>query len=100
MRACVCRSCVVCVRMNVFICMLEHIHVFCMFAVWCYSCSLPCNLPMQEYGSGRMLTGEVKKELIAVLQDIISKHQERRALVTDDMVKRFMTPRPLNFGKK
>ena len=50
----------------------------------------------QEYGSGRMLTGEVKKELIAVLQDIISKHQERRA----DMVKRFMTPRPLNFGKK
>ena len=54
----------------------------------------------QEYGSGRMLTGEVKSELIAVLQDIISKHQERRALVTDDMVKRFMTPRPLNFGKK
>ena len=54
----------------------------------------------QEYGSGRMLTGEVKMELIAVLQDIISKHQERRALVTDDMVKRFMTPRPLNFRKK
>ena len=54
----------------------------------------------QEYGSGRMLTGEVKSELIAVLQDVISKHQERRALVTDDMVKRFMTPRPLNFGKK
>ena len=69
--------------------------------VVCSAYSTPVVFQLaQEYGSGRMLTGEVKNELIAVLQDIISKHQERRALVTDDMVKRFMTPRPLNFGKK
>lgn len=55
---------------------------------------------VQEYGSGRMLTGEVKKELIAVLQDLVTKHQERRALITDDVVQRFMTPRALRFGKK
>ena len=54
----------------------------------------------QDYGSGQMLTGELKKELIAVLQDLVTKHQERRALVTDDVVHRFMTPRPLRFGKK
>ena len=70
--------------------------------VVCYihSAATIFNLALQEYGSGRMLTADVKMELIAVLQDIISKHQERRALVSDDMVKRFMTPRPLNFGKK
>ena len=54
----------------------------------------------QDYGSGRMLTGELKKELIAVLQDLVTKHQERRALVTDEVVHRFMTPRALRFGKK
>ena len=47
-----------------------------------------------------MLTGELKKRLIEVLQNLVTKHQERRALVTDDMVKRFMTPRALRFGKK
>lgn len=53
-----------------------------------------------DYGSGQMLTGELKKELIAVLQDLVTKHQERRALVTDEVVHRFMTPRALRFRKK
>ena len=44
-----------------------------------------------------MLTGELKKELVAVLQKLVCEHQQRRAAVTDDIVKQFMTPRPLNF---
>ena len=52
---------------------------------------------MQEYESGRMLTGHLKKELIAVLQQLVGEHQERRSKVTDDLVREYMTPRSLNF---
>jgi len=44
-----------------------------------------------------MLTGEVKKELIAVLQDMVREHQERRAAVTSEVVDQFMTVRSLQF---
>ena len=44
-----------------------------------------------------MLTGELKKELISVLQKLVGEHQERRKTVTDDVVIEYMTPRPLNF---
>lgn len=44
-----------------------------------------------------MLTGELKKELITVLQKLVGDHQERRRQVTDEIVKKFMTPRALNF---
>lgn len=54
----------------------------------------------QEYSSGRMLTGELKAELIQILQKMIGEHQERRKTVTDDIVKQYMTPRPLNFVVK
>ena len=45
-----------------------------------------------------MLTGELKQELVRVLQKLIAEHQERRKKVTDEQVKAFMTPRPLKFG--
>ena len=51
---------------------------------------------MQEYESGRMLTGELKKLLIEELQKLVGAHQERRKNVTDAVVTRYMTPRPLN----
>ena len=51
----------------------------------------------KDYASGAMLTGEVKKELIGVLQGIVKEHQERKALVTDEIVKQFMNIRPLTF---
>lgn len=54
-----------------------------------------CKL-MQEYRSGQMLTGELKNELISVLQTLVSQHQERRQAVTDQVVREFMTPHPLN----
>ena len=43
-----------------------------------------------------MLTGELKNELVSVLQDLVSQHQERRRAVTDQVVQTFMTPHPLN----
>ena len=55
------------------------------------------SLSCQDYSSGKMLSGEIKKELISVLQPLVAEHQERRKLVTDDVVKEFMTPRKLEF---
>lgn len=52
---------------------------------------------LQDYASGALLTGELKKILIETLQPMIAQHQERRKQVTDETVKQFMTPRPLNF---
>lgn len=51
----------------------------------------------RDYSSGAMLTGELKKILIDTLTPIILTHQERRAKVTDDVLKEFMTPRKLQF---
>lgn len=44
-----------------------------------------------------MLTGELKKALIEVLQPLVAEHQARRKGVTDEIVKEFMTPRKLSF---
>jgi len=51
----------------------------------------------RDYSSGAMLTGEVKKELIGVLQELVAAHQERRKLVTDEVVQQYMQIRELNF---
>ena len=53
----------------------------------------------EEYGSRRMMTGEVKEILITLLQGIVKKHQEGRAAVSDDLVKEFMSVRRLNFRR-
>jgi len=44
------------------------------------------------------LTGYLKKELIEVLQKLVAEHQERRAKVTDEMIKEFMRPRKLKYN--
>ncbi|KAJ8555319.1 hypothetical protein K7X08_012815 [Anisodus acutangulus] len=49
----------------------------------------------KEYGSGRMLTGEIKKRLVEVLTDLVERHRRARAAVTDEMVDAFMAVRPL-----
>ena len=51
----------------------------------------------RSYSSGQMLSGELKKELIGVLQRIVAEHQRRRAELTDELVAEFMTHRPLDF---
>ncbi|KAM0056678.1 putative tryptophan--tRNA ligase [Helianthus debilis subsp. tardiflorus] len=53
------------------------------------------ELIRKEYGSGRMLTGEVKKRLIDVLTVLVDRHHAARAAVTDEMVDAFMAVRPL-----
>ena len=50
-----------------------------------------------DYAAGRLLTGEVKGRLIAVLNEMVGEHQARRAAVTDDVVAEFMAVRPLDF---
>lgn len=44
----------------------------------------------REYGSGAMLTGEVKKRCAAILQDFVKDFQARRAKVTNETVEEFM----------
>ena len=51
----------------------------------------------QDYTSGELLTGYLKKDLIAILQKIVADHQERRKQVTDEIVMEYMKPRPLQF---
>jgi len=51
----------------------------------------------KAYSSGEMLTGELKQELIILLQKIVSEHQQKRAQITDEIVFQYMRPRPLNF---
>ena len=50
----------------------------------------------KAYTSGEMLTGELKKQLIDVIQRIVAEHQERRSHVTEEVVMEYMKPRPLN----
>ncbi|XP_055820783.1 tryptophan--tRNA ligase, cytoplasmic [Solanum dulcamara] len=49
----------------------------------------------EEYGSGRMLTGEIKKRLVEVLTELVERHRRAREAVTDEMVEAFMAVRPL-----
>jgi tryptophanyl-tRNA synthetase len=50
-----------------------------------------------EYSTGRMLTGEIKAKCIDELQVYVKGFQERRAEVSDEMVKLFMSVRKLEW---
>lgn len=50
-----------------------------------------------EYSSGEMLSGEIKKELIEILQPLVRKHQEKKTAVTDEVLDQFFQVRPLKF---
>ncbi|CAK7901861.1 hypothetical protein CAAN1_06S06194 [[Candida] anglica] len=52
------------------------------------------------YKKGEILSGEMKKECISVLQEFVAGFQERKAAVTDEIVSKFMTPHQLVFGQK
>ncbi|KAI3967593.1 hypothetical protein MKW92_003468 [Papaver armeniacum] len=49
----------------------------------------------QAYGSGKMLSGDIKDRLAKVLTQLVEKHCQARAAVTDEMVDAFMAVRPL-----
>lgn len=50
-----------------------------------------------SYSKGEMLSGEIKKLAIETLQPIVAEHQEKRKLVTDEILDQFMAIRKLNF---
>lgn len=51
-----------------------------------------------DYKSGALLTGELKKLAIEALQPYVAKFQERRKEVTDEVLDAFMKPRKLQWG--
>ncbi|KAI0106427.1 hypothetical protein GGR51DRAFT_517652 [Nemania sp. FL0031] len=51
----------------------------------------------QEYREGKLLTGELKAICIKHLQEYVAAFQERRTKATDDVVKQFMSVRPLKW---
>ncbi|KAM3076524.1 tryptophan--tRNA ligase [Clarireedia jacksonii] len=52
----------------------------------------------KAYRSGELLTGELKAKCIEELQTYVKGFQERRAAVTDEIVKDFMSVKPLQWG--
>jgi tryptophanyl-tRNA synthetase len=50
-----------------------------------------------EYRAGTLLTGDMKKECITMMNGYVKKFQEARAKVTDDMLEEFLKPRKLEW---
>lgn len=51
----------------------------------------------QDYRKGDLLTGELKKMAVALLQEYVMEFQERRKAVTDEVLNQYMTPRKLEW---
>eukprot|EP00041_Stephanoeca_diplocostata_P013812 m.244693 g.244693 ORF g.244693 m.244693 type:complete len:160 (-) comp19476_c1_seq2:133-612(-) len=52
-----------------------------------------------RYSKGEMLTGEIKNELVAVLQGVVSGHQTAKANVTDADIAYYMSTDPARFAR-
>ncbi|KAL1650814.1 tryptophan--tRNA ligase [Diplodia intermedia] len=50
------------------------------------------------YKKGELLTGEMKKECIKLMQAYVKGFQERRAKVTEEVMQSYMKPRKLEWG--
>ena len=50
----------------------------------------------KEYGSGRMLTRDIKSILYDTLFPILQEHQKTKALITNDIIRLFMDVHPIN----
>jgi len=51
----------------------------------------------ESYRKGELLTGELKKMAIKLLQEYVKGFQERRKDVTDEVLRQYMTPRELEW---
>jgi tryptophanyl-tRNA synthetase len=49
----------------------------------------------EKYKKGEMLSSEIKKILVGVLQKLVAEHQEKRSKVTEEMVRDYMKVRPM-----
>ncbi|CUM49828.1 Tryptophan--tRNA ligase, cytoplasmic [Debaryomyces fabryi] len=54
----------------------------------------------KDYRSGDLLSGEMKKESIDVIQKFVGEYQERRSKITPEIVDSFMKPHKLVYGQK
>ncbi|CAL9734741.1 hypothetical protein MOSE0_F06172 [Monosporozyma servazzii] len=54
----------------------------------------------EGYKRGEILSGEMKKMCIEVLQEFVKSFQERRANITDEDLDKFMKPHKLVWGQK
>lgn len=50
-----------------------------------------------SYRKGDLLTGELKKMAITMLQEYVAEFQQRRKEVSDEVLKQYMTPRKLEW---
>lgn len=50
----------------------------------------------REYRSGTLMTSALKRKAVEVIGEVVARHRLARALVTDDIVRQFMTVRPLS----
>ena len=74
--------------------------VLCMTVCMVHGCAEPCGIGGifdHRYGSGRMLTSEVKNILSEVLKKIVASHTEARAKVNMEVIEQFMAVRKLDF---
>lgn len=53
-----------------------------------------------KYSTGKMLTGEVKKILIKILQNIVVTHQTNRKTINQEHVEKFMSTHPRKYTPK
>lgn len=51
----------------------------------------------ENYRKGELLTGELKKMAITLLQEYVGTFQERRKQVSDEVMRQYMTPRKLEY---
>lgn len=49
----------------------------------------------EAYKTGKMLTGDVKKIFIEIVQELVKKHQETRAQITPELLNTFISVRPM-----
>jgi tryptophanyl-tRNA synthetase len=50
-----------------------------------------------KYKKGELLSGQVKQILINLMTELVKRHQEARATVSDDVIDAFMSVRKLHF---
>ena len=54
----------------------------------------------EKYRTGKMLTGELKKILIKIIEEFVTEHQKKRSEITDNDVKKFLSTHERKFVYK
>lgn len=53
-----------------------------------------------DYGTGVMMSSQIKQRACKLIDELLAQHQARRALVTEEHVDQFLKVRPLSFGPR